>query len=92
MLTPEIRSVKLDLRLTPKAKKRLCEAAAALDCSVTDFVLKSALARAEEALAERRRFGLNAEQWKAFIAALDASPRALPRVKKLFDEKGVFDA
>jgi uncharacterized protein (DUF1778 family) len=50
-------------------------AAAASNRSVSDFVLESALARADEALAERRNFVLDAVQWKAFLAALDSPPR-----------------
>lgn len=48
------RSEKLDLRLTPDAKMALQTAAAASNRSVSEFVLESALARADEALADRR--------------------------------------
>jgi len=85
------RSEKLDLRLTPKAKMALQAAAAASNRSVSDFVLESALARADEALAERRNFVLDAVQWKAFLAALDSPPRSLPRLERLFKEPGFFD-
>jgi uncharacterized protein (DUF1778 family) len=86
------RSEKLDLRLTPDAKVTLRKAAAASNRSVSEFVLESALARADEALADRRNFGLNAAQWKEFMAALDASPRPLPRLERLLNEPGFFDA
>ena len=86
------RSEKLDLRLTRKAKETLQAAAAASSRSVSDFVLESALARASEALADRRTFGLDAVQWKAFMAALDSPPRTLPRLKRLLKEPGFFDA
>ncbi|MGH7233661.1 MAG: DUF1778 domain-containing protein [Nitrospiraceae bacterium] len=66
------RTEKLDLRLTPAAKRTLQAAAAASRRSVSEFVLESALARADETLADRRTFGLNAGQWQAFITALDA--------------------
>ena len=85
------RSEKLDLRLTPGAKKALQAAAAASNRSVSEFVLESALARADEALADRRRFGLNTAQWKKFLAALDAPPRPLPRLERLLKEPGFFD-
>jgi uncharacterized protein (DUF1778 family) len=85
------RSEKLDLRLTPHAKTALQKAAAAANRSVSEFVLESALARADEALADRRTFGLDAAQWKAFMAALDAAPRALPRLGRLLEEPGFFD-
>jgi uncharacterized protein (DUF1778 family) len=67
-------------------------AAAASRCSVIEFVLESALARADEALADRRTFGLKAAQWKAFLAALDEPPRPLPRLERLLKEPGFFDA
>jgi uncharacterized protein (DUF1778 family) len=92
MLPRPIRSEKLDLRLTPKAKLALQEAAAASNRSVSDFVLESALARADEALANRRTFVLDAAQWKAFLAALDSPPRSLPRLKRLLKEPGFFEA
>jgi uncharacterized protein (DUF1778 family) len=85
------RTAKLDLRLTPEHKRMLQAAAAAARRSVSDFVLDSALVRAEETLADRTRFVLNAEQWKAFLAALDAPPRDLPRLKQLFQEPSVFE-
>lgn len=50
------------------------------------------MARAEETLTERRRFGLSAEQWEDFMMALDAPARALPRVERLFNEKSVFES
>ena len=87
-----IRSEKLDLRLTRQAKRALQAAAAASRRSVSEFVLESALARADEALADRRTFGLNAVQWRAFLAALDAPPRPLPRLERLLKEPGFFDA
>ena len=92
MSTRARRSEKLDLRLTVNAKRTLRAAAAASHRSVSEFVLESALARADEALADRRTFGLNAAQWKAFMAALDAPPRSLPRLERLLEEPGFFDA
>ncbi|KOR28673.1 hypothetical protein TI05_16485 [Achromatium sp. WMS3] len=82
---------KLDLHLTPEAKKTLYIAAAAIHCSVSEFVLESALIRAEETLAERHTFGLDAEKWEAFMAALDAPPRLHPRMQRLLQESSVFE-
>lgn len=85
------RSEKLDLRLTPVAKRTLYAAAAAAHRSVSDFVLESALTRAEETLADRRLFGLDAERWDAFMKALDAPPRPLPRLERLFGTASIFE-
>jgi uncharacterized protein (DUF1778 family) len=91
MPTPTARTEKLDLRLTAAAKSTLAAAAAADRRSVSEFVLDSALARAEETLALRRHFGLDGTQWTAFIAALDAPARPLPNVDALFRQASVFE-
>lgn len=87
----ETRNEKLDLRLTPSAKRTLQGAALAAHRSVSEFVLESALARAEETLPDRQRFGLNAEQWKAFQAALSAPTRPAPRLARLLRKPSVFE-
>ena len=85
------RSEKLDLRLTPQAKRTLYKAASAAGRSVSEFVLESALARAEETLADRRHFGLDAERWEAFMAALEAPPREIPELERLMRERSIFE-
>src|ERR1700730_8866986 len=85
------RTEKLDLRLTPAAKRVLQSAAIAPQRSVSEFVLESALAPAEEPLTDGQRFGIDAERWAAFQAALDAPARANPRLKKLLQTPSVFE-
>ena len=85
------RTEKLDLRLSKSAKQTLQAAATAARKSVSEFVLETALSEAEERLADRRIFTLNAEQWDAFVAALDAPPRRRPRLERLFRDSSVFD-
>lgn len=87
-----LRNEKLDLRLTADAKRTLQAAAATAHRSVSEFVLESALSRADEALADRRSFQLSPSQWKAFIQALDTPPRPLPRLERLLNEPGFFDS
>jgi uncharacterized protein (DUF1778 family) len=91
MRSTETRNEKLDLRLTPSAKRVLQTAALAANRSVSEFVVESALARAEETLPDRQRFGLTADQWKAFQDALAAPPRPARRLAKLLREPSVFD-
>ena len=91
MARAETRNKKLDLRLTPSAKRALQVAAVATRRSVTEFVLESALARAEETLPDRQRFGLNEEQWRAFQEALDSPPPPAPRLTRLLREPSVFE-
>jgi uncharacterized protein (DUF1778 family) len=85
------RTEKLDLRLSSAAKQTLRAAATAAHRSISDFVLESALARADETLADRSHFGLDAERWKAFQAALDAPARALPRLRRLLSKRSAFE-
>jgi uncharacterized protein (DUF1778 family) len=91
MSTRLVRSEKLDLRLTKSAKQTLQAAAAAASKSMSDFVLESALSEAEERLADRRVFTLEANAWDSFVAALDAPPRRHARLERLFREPSVFD-
>jgi uncharacterized protein (DUF1778 family) len=85
------RTEKLDLRLTRSAKRVLQSAATAARRSVSEFVLESALARAEETLPDRQRFGLDADRWAAFQTALDAPARSNPRLKKFLQKPSVFE-
>jgi uncharacterized protein (DUF1778 family) len=91
MASTSPRTEKLDLRITPGAKRTLQIAALAAHQSVSDFVIKSALSRAEETLPDRQHFGLDTAQWEAFQAALDAPPRPTPRLAKLLQEPSVFE-
>ncbi len=85
------RSEKLDLRLSPDAKQKLYTAAAAANRSVSNFVLESALLRADETLKDRRHIGLDTEQWTAFMTALDAPLRSHPRLQRLLKEPSIFE-
>ncbi|HQY30832.1 MAG TPA: DUF1778 domain-containing protein [Thermomicrobiales bacterium] len=90
-MTTRVRTDKLDLRISPQDKQTLISAAAAARQPVSEFVLRSALAQAEETLADRHRFGLSADDWDAFQAALDAPTRSLPRIETLFAKPSVFE-
>ena len=87
----EVRNEKLDLRLTLSAKRVLQTAAQVSGRSVSEFVLESALARAEETLPDRQRFGLDATRWKAFQQALDAPVKPAPGLAKLLRTRSVFE-
>lgn len=87
----ETRSERIDVRATPSMKRLLQEAAQTANKSVSEFLLESALTAAAEALADRRLFVLDQEQWNAFMAALDAPPQPRPRLERLLREPGVFD-
>ena len=85
-----VRSQKLDLRITPAAKDALMQAAALSRRSLSEFVVESALARAEETLADRRSFVLPGERWAKFVAALDAPPHDNAALRDLLAKPSIF--
>ena len=85
------RTDKLDIRLSPAAKRLLRLAAEARHKSISEFVLDSALTAAEDTLLDQRTVKLNADQWAEFIQALDAPPRRHARMERLLNEPSVFD-
>lgn len=91
MAVRTLRTEKLDLRVSSSAKRTLEAAASASNRTVSAFVLESALARADEALADRRLFHLTKAKWTEFLAALDAPTRPLHRMQRLLAKPGFFD-
>ena len=84
-------STRLSIRAT-RSQKRLFEAVASRQkVTLTDFILQSASSRAEEILAEQRRFALPPARWKAFLAALDRPVRPKPRLRRLLSEPTVLE-
>lgn len=86
------RSERVDLRMTPAAKRTLQRAAAVREKTLTEFLLDTGLAAAEEALADRRVFQLDQKRWNAFMAALEAPPRDNPRLRKLLARKPIWES
>ena len=81
--SPKRREDRLEIRLPASAKKVLERAALSQDKSISAFMLDSSLTAAAEALAERREFKLNAKQYDAFVAALDAPSKPKPQLARL---------
>jgi uncharacterized protein (DUF1778 family) len=83
----EPRSERVDLRMTPAAKRTLQQAAAAAHKTVTEFLLDSGLNAAFDALADRRVFNLDDAQWEAFQTALAKPPKDNPGLRDLLNRK-----
>ena len=62
---------RLNLRVTPRQDHLIRRAAAALDKSVTEFVLDSVSLEAERVLAEQRWFMLSETEWNVFHELLE---------------------
>ena len=86
------KSERIDIRTTPVVKRTLQAAATMSSKTVSEFMLDSALTQAAEVLADRRLFLLDDAQWTAFMAALDAPARPLPRLERLLNEPSILDA
>jgi len=82
---------RIDVRASTTVKQLLQEAAHSCHKNVSEFLLDAGITAANQALADRRRFILNDEQWEGFVQALDAPPQTLPRLKKLMTEPGILD-
>jgi uncharacterized protein (DUF1778 family) len=85
------RDTRLNLRASTQQQQLIRRAAAALDKSVTDFVLDSATVAAEQILADRRWFMLDDDQWERFQELLDAPVTDSPKLRKLLSQPTVFD-
>jgi uncharacterized protein (DUF1778 family) len=74
---------RLSLRVSMVEKTTLESASQSVSMTTSEFVIRQAMASAEEILVDRTRFLLSVDQWEAFSARLDQPPRAIPAVMKL---------
>jgi uncharacterized protein (DUF1778 family) len=79
------------VRVSREQRALLVDASRAQETTVTEFVLGAATRAAQDVLADRRRFVLNESDWTAFVSALDAAPRDLPRLRSLLSTPSVLD-
>lgn len=77
------KQARLAVRLTPGQDALIRDAAASTGQSLTDFVTAAAVAMAEDTLADRRVFRLDAMAWKEFVAVLDGPARPIPELASL---------
>ena len=88
----EPRSERIDLRMTPAAKRTLQQAATVTNKTLTEFLLDTGLNAAFDALADRRVFQLDAKRWNEFMTALSKPPKDNPRLRKLLVRKPKWKA
>lgn len=73
---------RLNIRCNPHARALLDKAATYAHVSISEFVLSHALACAEQVVQENESITLKAEDFQAFMAALDAPPAPNPALIK----------
>ena len=84
------KSQQINFRATDRQADVLRRAAAATDRTLTDFVLDSAVDRAERVLADRHWFGVSQEQWEVFVELLDEPLPSTDRLRRLRERADVF--
>lgn len=57
----------------------------------TEFILRTVLESAEQAVAEQCHFSLDEEKWAKLCEALDQPPREIPALRQLFSEKTILE-
>lgn len=82
---------RIDIRIDEKQKKFLTQVAGLRHKKLSAFLLDCAFKEAEEIMASKNNFQMPEKEWQEFCDALDAPVRELPRLKRLFREKTVFD-
>src|SRR5205823_15022229 len=86
-----LKAAKVQLRLRPAEKAVIARAAELRQTTLSKFMLDHAYQAAQQVLADQVHFTLPAERWKAFCQALDAPPREVPALRRLLNEKSLFD-
>ncbi len=81
---------RLSIRATEPQKAILARAAQVQQTNVSQFVLQASLETANAILMERTEFRLPPEQWEEFCQRLDAPPKVIPALQRLFSELDPF--
>lgn len=85
------RDERIAVRTSHEERELITQASRASNTTVSDFVLRASLARAEDVLADRREFLLPPDRWEAFVAMLDRPIVARPRLRALLTEPSALD-
>lgn len=83
-----LRTKRLNFRATQRQEKLLRTGADASGVTLTEFILNSACAQAEQLLADKREFVASPTQWLKFIKELDRPAKAKPELATLFSKSG----
>lgn len=84
------RSQRINLRASESQEEVLRRAASVTDSSLTEFVLGSAVEKAERILADRRRFAISDLQWQEFDRLLEAPLAESDRLRRLAGRPSPF--
>lgn len=85
------RSDNINVRVSPEMLGLIDRAAQVYGKTRTDFILDTMRKAAEEAVLDQRLFVLDADQWAAFTAALDAPPQTNPKLGALLARRPAWE-
>jgi len=91
MEAPSVKDARIAVRVSSEQSDLIRYAAASTGQSLTDFVLTAAIAKAQDALADRRVFQLDDEAWEKFNEILDRPGRVLPGLAKLMASTPIWE-
>jgi len=89
--TRKKRTERFNVRLSEREAALIRLGAEQRGVNITNFILESACVRAEQEIADARRFQVSLKDWQRFSEALDRPVRTKPRLKRLFAESTVLD-
>ena len=81
----------INLRVTPRDRDLIDRAAAMLGKNRSEFMMEASRRAAEDALLDRSAFRLDAEQFSAFMAQLDAPPAPNESLRKLLATRAPWE-
>lgn len=81
----------INLRVTPRDRDLIDRAAATLGKNRSEFMMEASRQAAEDALMDRTAFRLDAAQFRAFMAQLDAQPAPNARLRTLLATPAPWD-
>lgn len=82
---------RIALRASHEERELIARASELTSTTVTAFVLRASIDRAEDVLADRREFRLPRERWNAFVEMLDRAPVEKPRLRRLLTEPSILE-
>jgi uncharacterized protein (DUF1778 family) len=84
-----MRTRRLNFRATQRQEKLLRTGAEASGVTLTEFILNSACAQAEQVLTDKREFILSPSRWQKFAKELDRPARSKPELAALFSNSSL---
>lgn len=90
-IQPTARTARFGLRATMQQETILRRAAEVSRKSLTEFILDSACAIAEQTLLEQRLFLASGQQYQTLLELLDRPPQANTGLEKLFNKTAPWE-